>query len=51
MNARKTTNPRELTPKELKAVVGGAGGLKEIPGGARQVRRAKRIPKFGPKPM
>jgi bacteriocin-like protein len=51
MNARKTTNPRELTAKELKTVVGGGGGLKEILGGPRKVRRARQIPKFGPKHM
>ena len=35
-------NARELTPKELKDVVGG-GGMKEIPG-PKALRRAKHVP-------
>jgi hypothetical protein len=43
MTTKKTTNPRELTAKELKDVVGG-GGAKQIPGMPKGTRRAKYIP-------
>ena len=46
MTTKKTNNPaevRELTAKELKDVIGGGGGMKEIPG-VKGTRRAKNIP-------
>jgi hypothetical protein len=43
MTTKRTTNPRELTARELKDVVGGGGGMKEIPG-VKGTRRAKNVP-------